>query len=132
MVDNTTLGEFSIGGTILGSLTSAFGGYEAGQDEKKMYDYQAGVARLNAQIADQNAQYASDVGELQAGAYGYKAARRLGRSSQFRLRMDWTSALGPRHRSKHLRSLFQQQTWRLFVATPPRLLSIIAIKPLGI
>ena len=78
MVDNTTLGEFSIGGTILGGITSAFGSYEAGQDEKKMYDYQAGVARLNAQIADQNAQYASDVGELQAGEFGYKAAQQLG------------------------------------------------------
>jgi hypothetical protein len=78
MVDNTTLGEFSIGGTLLGSLTSALGGYETGQSEKEMYDYQAGVARLNATIADQNAEYASQIGEQQAGLYGYKAAQQLG------------------------------------------------------
>jgi hypothetical protein len=77
-MDNSTLGEFSIGGTILGSLTSAIGAYETGQSEKEMYDYQAGVARLNATIADQNAQYASDIGEQQAGLFGYKAAAQLG------------------------------------------------------
>ncbi len=64
--------------TFLGSLTSAFGGYEQGQSEKAMYDYQAGVARLNATIAEQNATYASDIGELQAGQYGWKAAQQLG------------------------------------------------------
>ena len=75
---NTDLGYAGIGSTFLGALTSAFAGFEEGRAEKKMYDYQAGVARLNAQIAEQNAKYASDVGELQAGEFGYRAAAQLG------------------------------------------------------
>jgi hypothetical protein len=69
------MGMFS---SFLGSLTSAFGAYEGGEAEKAMYDYQAGVARMNAQIAEQNATYASQVGELKAGEYGYQAAQQLG------------------------------------------------------
>ena len=64
--------------TFLGGLTSAFGAYQEGQAEKKMYDYQAGVARLNTQIAEQNATYASQIGELQAGQYGYRAGQIAG------------------------------------------------------
>ena len=75
---NSTMGYMGIGQTILGGITSAFGAYEQGQSEKKMYDYQKGVAQLNAQIAEQNAEYATQVGELQAGAYGWKAAQTLG------------------------------------------------------
>jgi len=78
MVDNTYLGGLGMFNTFLGGITSAIGGFEQGQAEKRMYDYQAGIARLNAQISEQNAKYASDVGELQAGMYGTKAAQQLG------------------------------------------------------
>ena len=75
---NSMMGYSGMGSTFLGSLTTAFGNYEQGQAEGKMYDYQAGVARMNATIAEQNAQYVSDVGELQAGQFGYKAGQQLG------------------------------------------------------
>ena len=75
---NTDMGYVGIGSTVLGGITSIYGDIMQGQAEKKAYDYQAGVARMRAQIAEGNAQYASDVGELQAGAYGYKAAQQLG------------------------------------------------------
>jgi hypothetical protein len=43
-----------------------------------MYDYQAQVATLNAGIDKQNAEYASNQGEIQATQYGEKAAQQRG------------------------------------------------------
>lgn len=78
MDTNAFMGWSGMGTSFLGSLTSVFGDIAQGQDEKKMYDYQAGVARMNAQISEQNAKYASDVGELQAGQAGLRGAATLG------------------------------------------------------
>ena len=78
MDTNAGMGYLGIGQTILGGITSAFAGYEEGQAKKKMYDYQAGVARMNALISEKNAQYASDIGELQAGQMGLRGAATLG------------------------------------------------------
>jgi hypothetical protein len=75
---NSAIGYMGMGETILGGITSIFGDIAQGRAEKNAYDYQAGVARMNAQIAEQNANYATQVGEIQAGAYGYKAAQTLG------------------------------------------------------
>lgn len=75
---NTMMGEFGIGTTLIGGLTSALGNIFSGEAQQKMYDYQAGIAKLNEKIANQNAAYASNVGELQAGQFGYKAAAQLG------------------------------------------------------
>lgn len=65
--------------TIVGGLTSAFGEFQRGIDEQRMYDYQAGVARLNAQIAYQNATYATQVGEIRAQNAGLAEAQLMGR-----------------------------------------------------
>jgi hypothetical protein len=75
---NTDIGEIGIGSSILGGLTSAIGSIFSGMSQEKMYNYQAGVARLNAQIARQNATYALNVGEQQAQKYGLTAAQRQG------------------------------------------------------
>lgn len=79
MALNTDIGIFGIGETLLGGITSAFGNYEGGQAQKKMYDYQAGIARLNKQISDQNATYARQIGEVSAANYGLKAGQQMGR-----------------------------------------------------
>lgn len=76
--DNALLGEAGIGATLIGGLTSAFGAYEQGQSQQEMYNYQAGVARLNTQIADQNATYATQIGEDQATRAGLQGAQRMG------------------------------------------------------
>lgn len=68
-----------IGTTLLGGLTSAFGDILGGQSQQEMYDYQAGIARLNAQIAYQNATYASNVGEIQAMQAGLQGGQQLGK-----------------------------------------------------
>lgn len=57
---------------------SAFGAASSGNAQKQMYDYQANVATLNASIDKQNAEYASNQGEIQATQYGQKAAQQRG------------------------------------------------------
>lgn len=78
MVDNALIGGEGIGLTLLGGLTSAYASFMGGEYQKQMYDYQAGVARLNQQIAAQNATYARTIGEQQAQAQGLAAGQRLG------------------------------------------------------
>jgi hypothetical protein len=77
-MDNSFIGFAGMAETMLGGLTSAFGNFAAGQAQEQMYNYQAGVARLDAQIARQNAQYATQVGELSAQRYGMMAGQRMG------------------------------------------------------
>jgi hypothetical protein len=50
----------------------------SGQSQQQMYDYQSRVATLNAGIDQQNAEYASNQGEIQATQYGEKAAQQRG------------------------------------------------------
>lgn len=61
-------------GAILGSL----GAVESGAAASKMYDYQAGVALVNKQIAEQNANYAVYSGEIEAQQTGMKARAQIG------------------------------------------------------
>lgn len=75
---SSTLGAVGMGTTMLGGLTSALGSIFQGQSQQQMYNYQAGVARLNQQIAEQNAVYAEQVGEQQATQAGLQGAQRLG------------------------------------------------------
>ena len=65
--------------TALGGIGKAFGAITEGQDTKALYDYQAGIANLNAQIANQNAEYSIQVGEHQAMQAGLAGASTLGK-----------------------------------------------------
>ena len=75
MADPATL---SMAASAGGSLISAFGANRAGQAQSQAYQYQAGVARLNQQIALQNRDYALGVGETEAKRYGMQATQRMG------------------------------------------------------
>ena len=66
------LGAAGIGASIFGTLLGAAGQKEAGQVQTQQYNYQAGIAALNSQIATQNANYASQQGELTAEKVGLK------------------------------------------------------------
>ena len=66
------LGAAGIGASIFGTLLGAAGQKEAGQAQTQQYNYQAGIAALNSQIATQNANYASQQGELTAEKVGLK------------------------------------------------------------
>lgn len=77
--NNALLGDAGMGATFLGGVTSALSSFVGGQDQQKMYDYQAGVATLNAQISKQSATYATKVGEIQAAQAGLQGAQRMGK-----------------------------------------------------
>lgn len=72
MADPATLTAISLGTTALGALTGAAGSAASGEAGAQMYGYQAGVSRMNQQIAKQNADYSRYVGEVEAQQSGMK------------------------------------------------------------
>ena len=78
MASPTTIGEVGLGSTAVGSALSAYGAYSQGQATSRMYGYQANMARINSQIALQNADYARNQGEQQAVIAGRQGAQQLG------------------------------------------------------
>lgn len=64
----------SIGGGLLG----AFSSMQQGRAQSRMYQYQAGVASANQQIARQNADYERRVGDVQAQQSGLKTRSEIG------------------------------------------------------
>lgn len=63
----------SMGSTLLGGITSAFGASAQAQSQAAMYNYQSQVAETNRQIAEQNKNYAIAAGEVSAQEAGMKA-----------------------------------------------------------
>jgi len=72
------VGGLGLGASLAGGLLSAFGANAAGQRQQDMYNYQAQVARINADIDRQNSSYALNKGEIEASQYGMKAAQQRG------------------------------------------------------
>jgi len=72
------IGGVGLGASLGGGLLSAFGAHQAGERQQQMYNYQAQVARINADIDKQNAAYARNKGEIEATQYGQKAAQQRG------------------------------------------------------
>jgi hypothetical protein len=73
----------AIGGlasSALGAGVSAFGNMQQGAAQSAAYTYQAGIAQINAQIADQNARYAYAVGEQKAQAAGMQTRAIIGQT----------------------------------------------------
>lgn len=68
----------SLGSSIFGGILSAKGKSDEYTSAAKQYDYQAGIALVNRDIALQNENYAYRAGESDALAYGLKAAKRAG------------------------------------------------------
>lgn len=66
------------GSNILGGLLSAGGAKASGKAAQQMGLYQAGIAKINADIARQNANYVRQQGEAQAQRYGMGARARMG------------------------------------------------------
>jgi hypothetical protein len=70
----------AIGSTVLGAVTSAQGAEYAGQAGSNMYNYQAQIAAMNAQIAKQNAAYDIASGEVQAQESGMQTRGQIGQT----------------------------------------------------
>ena len=78
-MDPVSLFAISAVASGAGAGIQAFGQAKAGRSQQAMFNYQAGVADINAKIAAQNADYARATGEVEAGQYGQKARFQAGR-----------------------------------------------------
>jgi len=72
------VGIIGMGASLAGGIMGAEGAQQTAAAQQQMYNYQAGVARINAQIDQQNREYALNVGEIQATQFGLKAAQQEG------------------------------------------------------
>lgn len=71
-------GAVGIGASLAGGLLSAFGAQGEGDASQKAYNYKAQVAKINADINRQNAEWSLTKGETDATQYGMKAAQQRG------------------------------------------------------
>lgn len=78
MADPVTIGTIGLGSTAAGALTGAFGSIFTGEAQAAQYNYQAGVARVNAKIAQQDADYALAAGETEAQISGMRGRAQEG------------------------------------------------------
>lgn len=67
------IGEIALASTLLSGAASAAGAAYSGAASSAAYQYQAGVAQMNSQIAKQNAAYETALGEQQAQMSGMKS-----------------------------------------------------------
>jgi hypothetical protein len=77
MADPVTAG-IGLASTAAGAGISALGKLQQSQSEAAMYNYQAGVARVNAQIKKQDANYAIESGGVQAEQAGMRERAVIG------------------------------------------------------
>ena len=87
------MGIVGIGASLAGGILGAQGAEQSAAATQSMYNYQAGVAKINAQIDQQNREYALNTGEIQATQFGLKAAQQEGhiRSQQSASNLDVNS-----------------------------------------
>jgi len=72
------IGEIGIGTSAASAAVGAVGSLISGFGQKKMANYQAAVAGINAQVAQQNADYTRAVGEVKTEEEGMAARGKLG------------------------------------------------------
>ncbi len=78
MADPVSLAAVGIGASAAGGATGVFGSLFKGKAESNMYNYQAGVAQVNATVAKQDSEYARAAGEVEAKNAGIKTAAEVG------------------------------------------------------
>src|ERR1700757_4903255 len=67
----------AIGSSVAGGIVSGLGANEAGQAQAQAYQYKAGVAQLNKQISQQNANWALQSGDISAEEKGLAAGQEI-------------------------------------------------------
>jgi len=72
------IGLTGLGSTIAGGALGVGGNLFKGASEMQMYNYQAGIAQINAGIARKNAEYAYQKGDKEAEKYGIRAGQQAG------------------------------------------------------
>jgi hypothetical protein len=81
LADPFTMAAVGSAAAAGGGLLSASGALGKGSADQAMYNYQAGVAKLNAGIAKQNADYTRTAGETVAYQSGLKTAEVVGQQT---------------------------------------------------
>lgn len=74
----TGFGVAGIGATLAGGLLSAFGAEKEGAAAQQAYNYRAQVAKINADINRQNADWSRAKGDQEQVAFGIKTAQQRG------------------------------------------------------
>jgi hypothetical protein len=74
-VTASVMAGIGIASSVLGGITGAAGSVESGNANATMYQYKAGVAAINQQINKQNANWATQTGEISAEEKGLKAGQ---------------------------------------------------------
>lgn len=74
----SSVAGFGTGMSLLGTAVTAFGDWFSGEAQANFYNYQRGVALANAQIARQDAIYATQVGEVEAQQSGMRTRAQVG------------------------------------------------------
>ena len=78
MADPVTLAGIGIGATAAGTGIGAIGSLFQGKAQSNMYNYQAGVAKVNATLAKQDANYATEAGEVETQQIGMRGRAQVG------------------------------------------------------
>lgn len=78
MADPVSLAALSMGTAAAGGATSAIGGMFQGAAQSNMYQYQAGVAKVNATLAKQDSDYANASGNVEVQTSGMKTRAEVG------------------------------------------------------
>jgi hypothetical protein len=76
-VSMSTLALISIGTSAAAGGVGALGALSGGKAQSDMYKYQAGIASINKKIAEQNADYALKVGEVEAQRSGMQTSFKI-------------------------------------------------------
>lgn len=77
MADPATMGGVGIASSLIGGIAGAFGASTSADASSASFNYKAGIATLNANIAKQNAAWAINSGGIKAANEGLKAGQEI-------------------------------------------------------
>lgn len=80
MADPASLATMSLAASGTSGGISALGSIMGGQSQASMFQYQSGIAAMNAEIAKQNADYAVAAGEVSAQESGMRTRAQIGQT----------------------------------------------------
>jgi len=75
----TLMAGAGLASSVASAGIGAYGAYQGGKAKEKQYQYQAGIARMNQQIQEQNASYALESGDREVQQVGMKHRALMGK-----------------------------------------------------
>src|SRR6266568_2570698 len=113
MADPMTMAAAGAGGQVAGSIVGAIGSIFGGQSQSQMYKYQAGVAKMNEDIAKQNAAWERQFGEVEAQQVGMAGRFKIGETKTIQsgsgLDVNRGSAVAVRESEQELTAYIEAQ-----------------------